>query len=107
MISGIILIWPGAIASIPIGWHLCDGTAGTPDMRDKYPIAASLDVAEVATAMIAGVQQAEGGSVQHQHNLLFPYEDILDNTPAGDFLHTTEMQYCYPPSTAAPWIMKL
>lgn len=106
MIKGIILIWPGAIATIPAGFTLCDGTKGTPDMRDKYPIGASLDVAEVATAMIAGVQQAEGGSVQHDHYLLFPFEDILDDSPAGDYLHTSELQYCYPPTTAASFIMK-
>lgn len=32
----IIGLWLGALASIPSGWSLCDGTAGTPDMRDKF-----------------------------------------------------------------------
>lgn len=107
MIKGIILIWPNKIATIPVGWALCDGTKGTPDLRDKYPIGASLDVAEVATAMIAGAQQAEGGAQQHQHTLYSPFPPILDSAPAGDYSPTCTLEYAYPPSTAFPYIMKL
>lgn len=34
--KGIICLWYGSVASIPPGWHLCDGTAGTPDLRDRF-----------------------------------------------------------------------
>jgi hypothetical protein len=34
--TGIIVMWSGAIANIPSGWVLCDGTNGTPDLRDKF-----------------------------------------------------------------------
>lgn len=34
--AGVIAIWSGSIATIPVGWILCDGTAGTPDLRDKF-----------------------------------------------------------------------
>lgn len=34
--SGTIVMWSGALASIPVGWALCDGTNGTPDLRDKF-----------------------------------------------------------------------
>lgn len=40
--SGIISMWKGAIADIPAGWQLCDGTGGTPDLRDKFIIGAGL-----------------------------------------------------------------
>ncbi len=33
---GAILLWPGSIASIPPGWVLCDGTNGTPDLRNRF-----------------------------------------------------------------------
>ena len=36
--SGCILMWSGSIISIPSGWHLCDGTLGTPDLRDRFVI---------------------------------------------------------------------
>jgi microcystin-dependent protein len=29
-------MWHGSIGSIPTGWVLCDGTLGTPDMRDRF-----------------------------------------------------------------------
>ena len=34
--SGIICMWSGTIADIPRGWILCDGSNGTPDLRDKF-----------------------------------------------------------------------
>jgi microcystin-dependent protein len=37
---GAIFIWSGTIATIPVGWVLCDGTKGTPDLRDKFVMGA-------------------------------------------------------------------
>lgn len=34
--SGIIVLWKGAIADIPHGWALCDGTQGTEDLRNVF-----------------------------------------------------------------------
>ena len=34
--AGLIIWWYGAIANIPAGWTLCDGTSGTPDMRGRF-----------------------------------------------------------------------
>lgn len=39
---GIIVMWSGAVASIPVGWAFCDGTNGTPDLRDKFIIASGV-----------------------------------------------------------------
>jgi len=36
--KGVIVMWFGT--SVPIGWHLCDGTNGTPDLRDKFIVGA-------------------------------------------------------------------
>lgn len=33
---GVIAIWNGSIATIPSGWALCDGSLGTPDLRDRF-----------------------------------------------------------------------
>ncbi len=32
----VIIIWSGSIAGIPGGFRLCDGSAGTPDLRDRF-----------------------------------------------------------------------
>ena len=33
---GTILPYTGSLLSIPAGWHLCDGTDGTPDLRGRF-----------------------------------------------------------------------
>lgn len=34
--TGIVGLWLGSLASIPLGWALCDGDNQTEDMREKY-----------------------------------------------------------------------
>ena len=41
--TGVILLWSGAISAIPSGWTLCDGTAGTPNLTDRFVIHADAD----------------------------------------------------------------
>ena len=38
--SGLISLWSGAIGSIPSGWLLCDGTNGTPNLKDRFIVGA-------------------------------------------------------------------
>ncbi|MDD5431224.1 MAG: hypothetical protein PHP03_03320 [Candidatus Pacebacteria bacterium] len=33
---GSIMIWSGTVASIPTNWALCNGSNGTPDLRNKF-----------------------------------------------------------------------
>ena len=33
---GLISLWYGSVSSIPTGYFLCDGTNGTPDLRDRF-----------------------------------------------------------------------
>lgn len=106
MLSGLIIIWHSTIASIPAGWHLCDGAEGTPDLRNRYPIPASQDIPPNPTAMIAGVQQHLGGSALHTH-VLQSGDAIINSDPGGDMDNESTNQWCYPPSKAFPYIMKL
>jgi len=41
--AGGIIMWSGAIADIPTGWVLCDGTNSTPDLRNRFVIGAIAD----------------------------------------------------------------
>jgi len=40
---GIIVMWSGSVSSIPQGWLLCDGSNGTPDLRERFVLGASTD----------------------------------------------------------------
>jgi len=46
---GTIVMWSGAVASIPQGWKLCDGTNGTPDLRNRFIVGAGDEYAVAAT----------------------------------------------------------
>lgn len=34
--TGMVVLWTGSSGSIPAGWVICDGTNGTPDLRDNF-----------------------------------------------------------------------
>ena len=38
-VRGEIKMWSGTVSDIPEGWHICDGTEGTPDLTDRFIIA--------------------------------------------------------------------
>ena len=38
--TGMIVMWSGSVNNIPVGWALCDGGNGTPDLRDRFIVGA-------------------------------------------------------------------
>lgn len=54
---GTILMWSGDESDLPPTWHLCDGGNGTPDLRDRFIVAAGTTTAPHAT----------GGAASHTH----------------------------------------
>jgi len=41
--TGIIILWYGSITNIPLGWQVCNGTNGTPDLKNKFLVGAGDD----------------------------------------------------------------
>ena len=39
-VTGMIMLWSGSIASVPSGWALCNGSNGTPDLRNRFVVGA-------------------------------------------------------------------
>ena len=71
-----IVEWTGTIANIPLGYVLCDGTNGTPDMRD-YFVKGANDSSELGNT---------GGSSVHNHTAS-PHNHTQDShthTVSGD-----------------------
>jgi hypothetical protein len=71
-VAGMIMMWSGTIATIPSGWLLCNGSSGTPDLRDRFIVGATSDDAGVAKTNITGSLTQTGGSkdaivVSHTH----------------------------------------
>ena len=72
--QGIIVMWSGSVASIPTGWNLCDGTNGTPNLRDRFVVGAGSTYAVGATGgsanavVVAHSHSASSGSAgSHSH----------------------------------------
>jgi len=60
--TGMISIWYGAVGSVPSGWYLCDGTNGTPDLRDRFIVGAGNNY---AVGAVGGT--ADAVVVDHTH----------------------------------------
>jgi hypothetical protein len=101
--SGCIIMWSGAIGSIPSGFYLCDGTNGTPNLRDRFIVGAgnaysvaqtggsadSIVVTHTHTASVTdpghfhieSVSQTAGGTL-----------GVTQNTNSGSTAVTTQTQ---------------
>jgi microcystin-dependent protein len=60
--SGAILLWSGSIGSIPAGYYLCNGSNGTPDLRNRFVVGAGSTYAVDATG-----GSADSIVVSHNH----------------------------------------
>lgn len=66
---GMIILWSGTIATIPSGWRLCDGTEGTPDLRNQFIVCADADDAGIAKSTIELTANQTGGVISHFHRV--------------------------------------
>jgi len=108
--SGIILIWSGAIVDIPAGYFLCNGSNGTPDLRDKFVVGAGSTYNPNDT----------GGALTHTHDFTSDGHfhsaagipgfavgtDIGTDTTVDVDTGTTDATSNLPPYYALAYIMK-
>lgn len=66
---GTILPYVGELADIPRGWALCDGSNGTPDMRDLFIVGAGKNYELYNTGGKNEVELNEDQLPAHYHNL--------------------------------------
>jgi hypothetical protein len=115
---GAIIMWSGAISDIPSGWALCDGTNGTPDLRNRFILACQ-----------PGEDPGEiGGASSHYHTVdIGPFSTGVPNNywrganllsasdcPTYDHIHTvnppptnTDTKNNIPPYYKLAFIMRL
>ena len=70
--SGGIIMWSGTLATIPVGWLLCNGSNSTPDLRNRFVIGAFQDDGGYAKTTVTGSPLQTGGNkdavvVSHTH----------------------------------------
>lgn len=115
---GTICMWSGAVNTIPTGWAICNGSNGTPDLRDRFIVGAgstysvgatggeathTLTVEEIPShrhsisAKTYNTARGTGGSV----NLVDPTSNYTGYTGGGQ-AHENR-----PPYYALAYIMKL
>ena len=73
---GMIMMWSGSIVNIPIGWDLCDGQNGTPDLRDRFIVGAGNTHAVGATGGANTVTLTTNQIPAHSH----PFSDYYQLT---------------------------
>jgi len=74
--SGVVVMWSGSIVSIPSGWYLCDGSNGTPDLRNRFVVGAGSTYAVAATGgsadaiVVSHTHTATSTDSGHTHNAI-------------------------------------
>ena len=119
--SGIICMWSGAQNAIPDGWTLCNGSNGTPDLRDKFIVGSgstyavgttggeashTLTVNEMpshnhsGSATISGLTAASAGS--HTHTISgSPSASMSGTTNRVMWSQVNDMGHHYPYTESA------
>jgi microcystin-dependent protein len=65
--SGGIILWSGSVASVPSGWFLCNGSNGTPDLRNRFVVGAGDTYAVDATGGADSVTLDASQMPAHTH----------------------------------------
>lgn len=106
---GFITTWWGTIATIPAGWHLCDGTNGTPNLDGNLVVGAGGLYAPGDT----------GGAALHNHDftgnghahdisggvMLKPGLGFSDVTSPAPITGTTNLTQGLPPFITLTYVM--
>lgn len=84
---GTIMIWSGYSSSVPNGWQICDGTNGTPNLKERFILGASCDnYTNTSTHYV----NLTGGGGTHTHSITTNSVAVYTNT---DGAHSHQMNF--------------
>lgn len=104
---GIITMWYGSVSDVPDGWLLCDGSSGTPDLRERFIVGAgrqyspnnvggaesvklTANQSGLRSHTVSGSTKTDG---KHRHEYLDTYMDENNPTSKGDYEDGDGVQY--------------
>ena len=115
---GTILLFSGKVSDIPTGWHICDGTNGTVDLRNRFPYGAATDdqLGKVEGLPVHHHEYDGGATTETVITGFGPDTSIAFNCCKGDNLKyhqhkysggTTKDASSIPPATRVYFIQKI
>lgn len=86
------VMWSGSPEQVPFGWALCDGTYGTPDLREKF-VRGAAGGEEIGEEGGSAEHTHEVGAHQHEVSMPAHVHDIPEQIVATDSIgdHTHEL----------------
>ena len=125
---GSIIAYSGLLGSIPSNWHICDGTDGTPDLRDRF-LRGTANAVDVNKYVSAGLPNITGeiGSISANNGRVYcsgafhRYEEVDRNGDSGkdypNYVYYFDASHCssvygnsdtvQPPSYVVYYIMRM
>ncbi|MCK5601256.1 tail fiber protein [Candidatus Pacearchaeota archaeon] len=108
--SGIIVMWSGNLNQIPNGWLLCNGTFGTPDLRERF-IRGTPDSVDPGDTGGSDEHTHDFTTLGHTHTIpagtgLQSGTDLRDVTSIEVDTGTTELEDGRPPYFNLAFLMK-
>ena len=85
--KGAIIMYNGLSSEIPEGWHICDGTEGTPNLIGKFIKASNISG---ETGGKSSVQILEENMPRHTHTFV---GNQVTTSEAGAHIHTIKAKY--------------
>ncbi len=67
-VTGMIMLWSGAQNAIPSGWVLCNGSNGSPDLRDRFVVGAGSSYSVGNTGGASSVTLSTSQIPSHNHS---------------------------------------
>ncbi len=83
--KGTIVAWSGTENNIPANWHLCDGTNGTPDLRDKFVLGAGNNYSVGQTGGSSTASLSVENMPSHTH--------MVTGSTSSDGSHSHDINY--------------
>lgn len=108
--TGGIILWSGSTDTVPSGWHICDGTNGTPDLRDRFVVGAGNSYTVGATGgskdavVVSHTHSVTDPGHVHQSQYDWRTPGSIDSNGAGSEIGGMGTTYNYPTTSASTGI---